>query len=107
MNHSPNSQIDLQRMPGIALGGHGRFILLVLVFNILLIATLLLSMQQQELVEKYEWVIVTRSIMIEQVITQEAVEPVTITVVVEPGFTPPVTPTGPQEYNMTSTPPTP
>ncbi|MFZ5918321.1 MAG: hypothetical protein ACOYZ7_15370 [Chloroflexota bacterium] len=76
-------------------GGQGRFILLILLFNILLITTLILSLQQQQLIEEYEWIIETRTVIVEQVITQEAVEPVTVTVVVAPGFTPLATPTGP------------
>lgn len=95
MRGLPKFQIDLERTSSIVLTSQGRFIVLILVFNVLLIVTLLLSMQQQELIEKYEWVVETRTIIEEQVITLEAVEPVTITVVVQPGFTPPTTLTRP------------
>jgi hypothetical protein len=95
MNRSSSLQDDLERSRGITLSGQWRLILLMLGFNILLIATLLLSIRQQELAEKYELVIQTYTIIDEQVVTLEAVEPITVTKVVEPGFTPPATPSGP------------
>lgn len=95
MNRHPTFPADIERSRDGILSGRWRFILLILVFNILLIATLFLSMQQRELIEEYEWVIETRTVVEELIVTQEAIELVTTTVVVEPGFTPPVTPTGP------------
>ncbi|OQY24975.1 MAG: hypothetical protein B6I34_02945 [Anaerolineaceae bacterium 4572_32.1] len=95
MSRLTNLQINRKGASGITLSGQWRFILLILGFNVLLIVTLFLSMRQQELIEEYEWIIETRLIIEEQVSIQEAVEPVTITVVVEPGFTPPATPDKP------------
>lgn len=91
MNHFPNFQIDPKRISRLVSSSQWRFILLILGFNILLVATLLLSMHQRELVEELNLVIGTRTIIEEQIIIQEAIEPMTITVVVEPGFTPPAT----------------
>ena len=95
MNRFAALQEDLKRLQGFTLSGQWRLILLMLGFNILLIATLLLSIRQQELEERYELVVQTYTIMDEQVITLEAIESITITKVVEPGFTPPATPVGP------------
>lgn len=95
MNRFTALQEDLKRLQGFTLSGQWRLILLMLGFNILLIATLLLSIRQQELEERYELVVQTYTIMDEQVITLEAIESITITKVVEPGFTPPATPVGP------------
>ena len=95
MNRFTALQEELKRLQGFTLSGQWRLILLMLGFNILLIATLLLSIRQQELEERYELVVQTYTIMDEQVITLEAIESITITKVVEPGFTPPATPVGP------------
>ncbi len=95
MSRSPGFQIDIERSQGIARQGQWRFILLILVFNILLITTLLLSMQQRELVREYHLLVETRIVVEELLITQEVIEPVTVTVVVRPGFTPQATPVGP------------
>ena len=95
MNRAPGFQIELGRVQGIARHGRWRFIVLILGFDILLIATLLLSMQHQELAKEYQLLIETRVIYEELLITQEVVEAVTVTVVVTPGFTPQATPTEP------------
>lgn len=94
MNLFASARGVLKRNPGITLSGQGRFVVLILVFNVLLVVTLILSMQRQELIQEYEWVSETRTIIEEQVTTLEAIEPVTVTRVVEPGFTPPPTLTG-------------
>jgi hypothetical protein len=91
MSQSPGFRIDLERSQGIVRQGQWRFILLILVFNILLITTLLLSMRQRELVRERQWLIETRIVIEELLITQEMIEPVTVTVVVTPGFTPQAT----------------
>jgi hypothetical protein len=88
-------QIDLERSQGIARQGKWRFILLIFVFNVLLITTLLLSMQQRELVREQRWLVETRVVIQELLITQEMIKPVTVTVVVTPGFVPQATSAGP------------
>jgi hypothetical protein len=95
MNHDPVASGEPQGLISAMLSGRGRFVLLILLFNALLTATLILSMRQQELVEEYQWVIETRTVIVEQVVTEEALEPVTVTVVVEPGFIPQAIPTQP------------
>lgn len=95
MNRLRGFQIDIERPEGIARQGQWRFILLILVFNILLVTTLLLSMQQRELAKEYELLVETRIVYEELLITQEVIEPVTVTVVVTPGLTPQLNPTGP------------
>ncbi len=94
MNRLPGIQIDTERFQGIARHGRWRFILLILVFNILLIATLLLSMYHQELRETRQ-LLETQIVYQESLITREIIEAVTITVVVPPGFTPQTTPIEP------------
>jgi hypothetical protein len=91
MNRVPGFQIQPERIQGITRQGRWRFILLIMGFNILLIVTLLLSMQHQELTEKYRLLVETRIVYEELLITQEVVEPVTVTVVVMPEFTPQAT----------------
>ena len=91
MNRSPGFKIDLERSQGIARQGQWRFILLILVFNILLITTLLLSMQQRELIKERQWLVETHTVIEELLITQEMIKPVTVTIVVTPGFTPQAT----------------
>lgn len=95
MNRAPGFQIELGRVQGISRHGRWRFIVLILGFDILLIATLLLSMQHQELAKEYQLLVETRVVYEELLITQEVIEPVTVTVVVTPGFTLPVTPIEP------------
>jgi hypothetical protein len=95
MNRLTALQDDLKRIQNLNLSGQWRLILLMLGFNILLIVTLLLSIRQQELEERYELVVQTYTIMDEQIVTLEAIESITITKVVEPGFTPPATPVEP------------
>ena len=95
MNRAPGFQIELGRVQGISRQGRWRFIVLILGFDILLIATLLLSMQHQELAKEYQLLVETRVVYEELLITQEVVEAVTVTVVVTPGFTLPVTPIEP------------
>lgn len=94
MNRLPGFQIDTERFQGIARHGRWRFVLLILVFNILLITTLLLSMHHQELIETHQ-LLETQIIYQELLITQEVIESVIITVVVPPGFTPQATPIEP------------
>jgi hypothetical protein len=88
MNRLPGIQIDTEKFQGVAQHSRWRFILLILVFNILLITTLLLSMQHQELRKEYQLLVETRIIFQDLLITQEVIEPMTITIVVPPGFTP-------------------
>jgi len=95
MNRSRGFRIDLERSQGIARQGKWRFILLILVFNILLITTLFLSMRQRELIREQRWLVETRVVIEELLITQEMIKPVTVTVVVTPGFIPPATSTEP------------
>ncbi len=95
MNRLPGFRIDTERTPGIDQQGRWRFVLLILAFNILLIATLLLSMRQRELVQERQYVFETRTVIEELVFTQEMIEPVTITIVVTPGSTLQTTPTEP------------
>lgn len=95
MSHVSGLQIDTERFQGIARRGHWRFILLILLFNILLVTTLLLSMQHQELSRQHLLLVETRTAYEELLITQEVIEAVTITVVVTPGFTPQATLTKP------------
>jgi len=95
MNRAPGFQIELERVQGIARHGRRRLILLILGFNILLIATMLLSMQHQDLTKEYQLLVETRVVYEELLITQEVIEPVTVTVVVTPGFTPQATPIEP------------
>lgn len=95
MNRVSGFQIQPERIQGISRQGRWRFILLIVGFNILLIATLLLSLQHQELTEKYRLLVETRIVYEELLITQEMIEPVTVTVVVMPEFTPQVTPAKP------------
>lgn len=95
MNRLPGFRIDLERAQGIARQGQWRFILLILVFNILLITTVFLSMRQSELVREHQLLIETRVVIEELLITQEMIKPVTVTIVVAPGFTPPAMPIEP------------
>jgi hypothetical protein len=95
MNRAPGFQIELGRVQGISRQGRWRFIVLILGFDILLIATLLLSMQHQELAKEYQLLVETRIVYEELLITQEVIEAMTVTVVVTPGFTLPVTPIEP------------
>jgi hypothetical protein len=95
MNPVPGFGADPGRTWGIARYGRWRLILLILGFNILLIITLLLSLQHDELAGEYQLLIETRVHYEELLITQEVIEPVTVTVVVAPGFTPQATPVKP------------
>jgi len=95
MKRVPSLRTEPGRTQGIAQHGRWRLVLLILGFNILLIATLFLSMQHEELTREYQFIVETRVVYEELLITQEMVEPVTITVVVAPEFTPQATPTTP------------
>ncbi len=95
MDRLSGIQIDTERFQGVARHGRWRFILLILVFNILLITTLLLSMQNQELREVRELLVETRVVYEELLVTQEVIEAVTVTIVVPPGFTSQAAPVGP------------
>ncbi|MCD6554740.1 MAG: hypothetical protein DRI52_01445 [Chloroflexi bacterium] len=73
-------RLDNIRLPTNLLGGRMRFVVLILVFNVLLISTLLLSLQQGELKREvitlqatrmvYEELIRTETITHTQVITR-------------------------------------
>ena len=95
MNRVPGLRTEPVRTRGIAQHGRWRLILLILGFNILLVATLLLSMQHEELAKEFELLVETRDVYEELLIIQEVVEPVTVTVVVAPEFTPEAAPTKP------------
>jgi len=95
MSRLPSFQVEPGQIQGVARQGRWRFVLLIVVFNILLLVTLLLSMQHQELTERFQLLVETRTVYEELLITQEMVESVTVTIVVMPGFTPQPTPSEP------------
>ena len=95
MDRLPDIQFDIDRSQSMGRQGHWRFILLILVFNILLVTTLLLSMQHQELTEELQVLIETRTVYEETLIIREQIRAVTVTVVVAPDFTPQPTSTVP------------
>lgn len=95
MNGAPGLSTESRRTQGLARNSRWRLIVLILGFNVLLIATLFLSMQHEELTKEYQLLVETRTVYEELVVTQEVTELVTITVVVAPGFTPQANPTTP------------
>lgn len=77
-------QLDLGRLSGRAFGGRARFFFLIVVFNVLLLAMLLLSLQQGEL--KRELIILnyTKTEYEERIRTELITTTRVVTVVVTP-----------------------
>ena len=63
-------RLDSARLPAGLLGGRMRFVILILVFNVLLISTLLLALQQGELVREVITLQATRMVYEEQIRTE-------------------------------------
>jgi len=84
MKSQDGLRFDPDRFGGTRLGGRWRFILLIVVFNILLIAMVLLSLQQGELRREVIILERTRTVLQERYLTVVVTATRIITVVVTP-----------------------
>lgn len=81
-------RLDNIRLPPVKLGGRMRFVVLILVFNVLLISTLLLSLQQGELKREVIILQATRMVYEEQIRTETFTHTQIITQIIPYGSQP-------------------
>jgi hypothetical protein len=88
MKSSMGIHLDDIHLPTRLFGGRMRFIILIIVFNILLISTLLLALQQGELKSEIITLQATRMVYEELILTETITQTRTITQVIPYGAQP-------------------